>query len=330
MTLDQPLQIGHVTFSNRVLLAPMSGVTDLPFRRLAAAHGAGAVISEMIASQEYCKADAESRRRAAMDMNAGGARIMQLAGREAKWMGEAARIASAEGAQIIDINMGCPAKKVTGGLSGSALMRDPNHALSLVEATVQGASVPVTLKMRLGWDHQSINAPEIAKRAQEAGVQMITVHGRTRQQFYEGQADWSAVRAVREAISIPLVVNGDISSRNDALQALEASGADAVMVGRAHYGAPWAAANIVGGESLKPDNLDDYIVAHYEAMIDHYGVRKGVRHARKHLKWYVERQLNSSIMSRHQFSTMMQATEPSTVIAAITALFGDSCAVEAA
>lgn len=330
MILDQPLQIGTVRFANRVLLAPMSGVTDLPFRRRAACHGAGAVISEMIASQEYCKADAESRRRAAMDMDAGGARIMQLAGREAKWMGEAARIASAEGAQIIDINMGCPAKKVTGGLSGSALMRDPDHALGLVEATVEGASVPVTLKMRLGWDEQTINAPVIAKRAEDAGVQMITVHGRTRQQFYEGQADWAAVRAVRDAISIPLVVNGDICSRGDALAALNASGADAVMVGRAHYGAPWAAADIASGKSHRPDNLADYIADHYEAMIAHYGARKGMRHARKHLKWYAERHLPASALCSPIFTTMMQATDPVDVMSGVNVLFSDQQGVAAA
>lgn len=322
--LNIPLQIGKVSLSGRVLLAPMSGVTDLPMRRLAWAHGASAVVSEMIASKEYCEADEESRRRAAMDMDAGGPRILQLAGRQARWMEEAARIATAEGADIIDINMGCPAKKVTGGLSGSALMREPDLALDLIEATIRGAGVPVTVKMRLGWDQETINAPEIARRAQDAGAAMITVHGRTRQQFYTGHADWQAVKAVKDALSIPLVVNGDITTRQDALDALHSSGADAVMVGRAHYGAPWAAGAIASGKDRPQwqalaSSLADYVATHYEAMLSHYGQHRGVRHARKHLGWYAQR----FGAQPHTISAMMTEADPKRVLAAIAQAFDD-------
>ncbi|WP_245411878.1 tRNA dihydrouridine synthase [Phyllobacterium leguminum] len=215
----------------------MSGVSDLPFRKLAWAAGAGMVVSEMVASAELCSRDRESL----MRLKGEGleTHVVQLAGREARWMGEAARIAEGEGAHIIDINMGCPAKKVTGGYSGSALMRDLDHAMTLVETTVKAVRVPVTLKMRLGWDEHSINAPELARRAEDAGVRMVTVHGRTRCQFYEGRADWDAIHAVREAVSIPLVANGDVISASDAEEILARSGADAVMIGRGCYGQPW-------------------------------------------------------------------------------------------
>ncbi|WP_421850224.1 tRNA dihydrouridine synthase DusB [Oricola sp.] len=291
----QPLEIGGVTLPNRVFLAPMSGVTDLPFRQRAHAHGAGLVVSEMIASAEYCKDRPESRLRAGF--GALPVRMLQLAGREPYWMAEAARVAEANGADIIDINMGCPAKKVTGGYSGSALMRDPDHALSLIEATVNAVNVPVTLKMRLGWDNTSINAPEIARRAETSGVRMITVHGRTRMQLYTGRADWHRVAEVRAVTTVPLVVNGDIGSTPDVAAALAASGADAVMVGRQACGRPWLPGELAGqggcGDTKIPAPdavaMADYVVAHYEDMLAHYGTAAGVRHARKHLGWYLDR-----------------------------------------
>lgn len=285
--LASPLNVGGVALRNRVLLAPMSGVSDLPFRRLAWQAGAGMVVSEMVASAELC-----TRERCNLLRLKGeglGTHVVQIAGRESRWMAEAARIAEGEGAHIVDINMGCPAKKVTGGLSGSALMRDLDHAISLVEATLGAVKVPVTLKMRLGWDGDSINAPELAARAEAAGVRMVTVHGRTRCQFYEGKADWGAIRAVRDAISIPLVANGDVLDRNDALAILDASGADAVMVGRGSYGQPWLPGAIVDDSRAEVGPIADYAVAHYEAMLAHYGELTGTRHARKHIGWYLDR-----------------------------------------
>ena len=287
--LQQSLQIGAVTVPNRIFLAPMSGVTDVPFRQRAAQAGAGLVVSEMVASQEFVKGSHESIKRSRP--SGAGIHMVQLAGREAHWMGEAAKAIEAAGADVIDINMGCPAKKVTGGYSGSALMRDLDHAMTLVEATVNAVGVPVTLKMRLGWDDNTINAPELAKRAEDAGVQMVTVHGRTRCQFYGGTADWSAVRAVREAISIPLTINGDICDMPSAVEALRLSGADAVMLGRAHYGRPWLAGDLANARDGLTDlglDLTSYVEAHYEAMLDHYGIETGLRHARKHLGWYLD------------------------------------------
>lgn len=265
----------------------MSGVSDLPFRQLAWRFGAGLVVTEMVASKELVHNAAESWSR----LKGAGLtpHMVQLAGREAHWMAEAARIAEANGADIIDINMGCPAKKVIGGYSGSALMRDPDHALSLIEATVRVVKVPVTLKMRLGWDENSLNAPEIAARAQAAGVQMIIVHGRTRMQFYEGRADWDAIAAVRDVISVPLVANGDVESREDAEEIRRRSGADAVMVGRACQGRPWHAGWVAGHEGPQRDEIADLAAGHYEAMLGHYGADVGVRHARKHVGWYLER-----------------------------------------
>ena len=288
-----PMQIGGVRVPNRVVLAPMSGITDAPVRRLAERLGAGLVVSEMTACAGLAKGDREARVRSHGDGVA--INVVQLAGCEAEWMAEGARIAEANGAQIIDINMGCPSKQVTNGASGSALMRDLDHALTLIEATVGAVTVPVTLKMRLGWDEGSINAPELARRAENAGVQMITVHGRTRCQFYTGTADWSAVRAVKDAITIPLVVNGDIRSGDDALIALEASGADAVMVGRASQGRPWlpgqVARFLATGERAETPTLPTQLAmidALYAEHIDHHGAAIGRRHARKHLGWALD------------------------------------------
>ena len=251
------------------------------------------VVSEMVASESFVKGDAETQMRAeAQDK---GLHVVQLAGREAGWMGEAAKVFAGLGADIIDINMGCPAKKVTTGYSGSALMRDLDHALTLIEATVEAVDVPVTLKMRLGWDETSLNAPELAARAESAGVQLITVHGRTRNQFYKGKANWSAIARVKGAINIPLIANGDCCGFEDADSILEKSGADGVMIGRGAYGRPWLPGHIghylsTGERTSGPkgSELTDLILAHYEDMLSHYGAGAGVRIARKHLSWYFD------------------------------------------
>ena len=286
------LVVGRLHLATSVLLAPMSGVSDLPFRRTVAALGSGTVVSEMVASEQLVRGRADVRRRAeGRDLSPF---VMQLVGHDPRWMGEAARIAEQDGADIIDINMGCPAREVTGKLSGSALMRDPDHAARIIDAVVASVAVPVTLKMRLGWDASTLNAPELARRAEARGVAMLTVHGRTRCQFFKGTADWAAVRCVKEAVAIPVVVNGDITSPDEARRALALSGADGVMIGRGAYGAPWilrrvAVAHAEGADPGSPTLAEQRAIAgaHIQSMLSFYGLSLGLRNARKHIGWYL-------------------------------------------
>ena len=320
MTL-QPIQIGSECLDLPVALAPMAGITDRPFRNLAARFGAPYVVSEMVASREMLV----NRRLSAIRLDVAqdnALAAVQLAGCEAEWMAEAARRVEGSGAQIIDINMGCPAKKVTTGYSGSALMRDPDRALSLIEATVGAVKVPVTLKMRLGWDENMLNAPQIARMAEDAGVQMLVVHGRTRSQLYRGVADWRAVRGVVEAVRIPVLVNGDIVDVATARQALAESGAAGVMVGRGTQGAPWLTGQIadaLAGRSVRaaPTGaaLADVVVEHYEGLLSIYGTEIGVRSARKHLGWWLTgRDGGTEVRGR-----VIRCDDPNTVIAELRA-----------
>lgn len=303
-----------------VALAPMAGITDRPFRDLVRRFGAGLVVSEMVASQEMVQAKPGVRERAELGMDVENTAV-QLAGREAHWMAEAARQVADRGAAQIDINMGCPAKKVTSasgaGASGSALMKDLDHALGLIEAVVGAVDVPVTLKTRLGWDDGMRNAPELARRAEAAGVAMITIHGRTRCQFYKGRANWAAISEVKQAVAIPVLANGDICGPDDARQALALSGADGVMVGRGAQGRPWLLAKIAHAlwgtpapEVPRGDALAELVAGHYQAMLGFYGSDLGLRVARKHLGWYMDRVGTGPVLRR----AVLTARDPGAVL----------------